>query len=315
MGTHAGGGYTLSPSGSERIRENIGRLGRALVSDERGGLAPTADFARQCAESPTSALRSIFNGLGRGGFQRALPHECGEIKWFDDGTHVVYRLGARRDGQPIVEMVGPLGDYQCPVLGRTGTMSTSPTLLASADIERLRGLIGGSWRYLAGKTLTHHLCTPIDVIVGTTHGSLRVVSTAAGWDPVRDAWSPALLSISEDVGNPSEVERSGNTYFHHQHETLIEILIIRETITQLRADVETWSQVADIGVIFVLTDGVIAVLQASRHTEFLTVQIATSLAELRLHGHAGEWEDDLFVENRSQLNLISIEPRPETDAP
>ena len=72
MGAHVGGGYTLSPSGSDRVRENIRRLGRALISDGRGGLAPTADFARQCVESPPFASRSIFEVLGRGGFQREV---------------------------------------------------------------------------------------------------------------------------------------------------------------------------------------------------------------------------------------------------
>lgn len=175
------------------------------------------------------------------------------------------------------------------------------------DLARLAALVGGSWLYVAGETLTHHLNTPVDVIVGTTSGSVSIVSAIAEADFEGEAETYAVLSVTGNVSGFAEAKRKGNVYVHHQREAVKDIRIVRDTVTEVSDGETTWRYVTDVGVVFDLTGGAVAVVKASHHTEMLFVRMGNSAGELDIPDRVIEWDNDLVVQHHSSRQFIPVE--------
>lgn len=179
---------------------------------------------------------------------------------------------------------------------------------AAEDLNRLRRLVGSEWLYVAGDTLAPDFNTPVDVIVGTTQGSLRVVSDIATADFQYDeAMTYSFLTTSDDISGFTVAARHGNVYVQHQHERLIEVLIVRETITENEDGEDSWEYTTDIGVVFVLSHGAIAIAKGSHHTEMLLVRTAPSVSELDIPDRTIEWADDLTTRHHCTREFLSID--------
>ena len=172
----------------------------------------------------------------------------------------------------------------------------------------MQSLVGAQWLYIAGDTLGPDFNTPFDVIVGTTGGSVRVVSTIDEADFQYDEpMTYSVLSISEDVSGFTQARRRGNVYVHHQREYLIDLLIVRETIIEIENEQESWEYITDIGVVFVLSRGAVAVSKGSHHTQMLVVRMAPTVDALGIAHRAIEWTDDLTIKHLASRQFLQIE--------
>lgn len=134
--------------------------------------------------------------------------------------------------------------------------------------------------HASGDTLGPDWHTTEEVLVGTSKVSLAVTSDLFEADFQGFVMTHAALSISEDVGRFAEAMRLGNVYVQHQHEAISDIQVVREPITETVQGAPSWEYTTDVGVVFVLSHGCIAVFNGSHHTEMLVVSMARDTADL-----------------------------------
>lgn len=183
---------------------------------------------------------------------------------------------------------------------------TYASSLSADDLRHLRHLIGADWLYVAGECLSPDWHAPEEVLIGTTNGSLAVISdiVEAGFQGFRMTYS--ALSISDDVTSFEQARRLGNVYVQHQHERITDIQVVRETITETVNGEPSWHYTTDVGVIFCLEHGIVAVAKGSQHTEMLVVSMGRDMADLDIPDRSVEWADDLMVSHGSSRDFVSI---------
>jgi hypothetical protein len=320
MGSQTGGGYTASPSSLAEFRRNVDRSLKEFSINAQGKFAVKGEGRSQRIYdvNPEATAKKLYETLSAGGEFRPLPGE-GYIRWFDDGTHVTYRPTRTSDGNPVVEVTtaspgSKPGCYQKVNFTKEPahdagnyTKRQHSFTFSRDDLIRLAELVGGSWRYVSGKTLTHHLNTPIDVIIGTSGNSVRVVSEIAEADFEGNAEMYAALSVSADVSGLDEAQRKGNVYIHFQREKINDIWIIRDVVTEVSGGELRWEYTTDVGLVFELSGGAVAVVKGSHHTEMLLVRMALSVEQLYLPDRVIEWDDDLTAQHYSSREFIPIE--------
>lgn len=177
----------------------------------------------------------------------------------------------------------------------------------SEEVARLAALIGAEWLYVAGDTLSPDFNTPVEVVVGTTVDSITIYSEQVPADFEDPDLEYAVLSIRDVEGRFEAAKRSGNVYVHHQHEQILDVQIVRETITEIENGTTMWEYTTDVGVVFVLGKGAIAIAKGSHHTEMLAVRTAGSVEDLDIPDRTVEWEDDLTVQYRSTREFIPVD--------
>ena len=178
--------------------------------------------------------------------------------------------------------------------------------LNQRDLSMLAPLVGARWCFVAGETLTHHLFTPVDVIVETTEGGVRIVSDIyeAGFEGDMNTY--AKLSVSDDLSGLNTARRHGNVYVHHGGEVVQDIQVVRDTVMEFETGDLTWAYTTDVAIIFRLSGGAIAVAKASHHTEMLTGGMAPSGSLVEVADRVVEWRDDLVSEHRSSRRFLAL---------
>lgn len=177
---------------------------------------------------------------------------------------------------------------------------------SARDIAHLRQVIGGEWLYVAGDSLGPDWHTPEEVLVGTSVESFAVISDIFEADFQGFPMTYAALAISDDVTSFERAKQLGNVYVQHQHERIIDIQVVRETIAESVNGEPSWEYTTDIAVVFVLTHGCVAIAKGSHHTEMLVVSMAREVGDLRIPDRSVEWADDLMVSHTSVREFMSI---------
>lgn len=85
-----------------------------------------------------------------------------------------------------------------------------------------------------------------------------------------------------------------------------DVLIVRETVVETRRGQVSWRYVADIAIVFQLSDGVVAVAKVSHHTELLGIATAQSIDELLIDQVNSHWEDRQGVAYTADRQVIHI---------
>jgi hypothetical protein len=75
-----------------------------------------------------------------------------------------------------------------------------------------------------------------------------------------------------------------------------DVLIVRESVIETRDGREAWRYVTDIGIVFQLSNGVIAVVKVSQHAELLCIVKADTLDQLQIDEPGSSWEERLGIE-------------------
>lgn len=176
------------------------------------------------------------------------------------------------------------------------------------DLRRLQALIGGEWLCVAGDTLGPDFNEPEEVIAATTVGAVTVVSDTAEADfQYGERTTYSMLAVSDDISGFEAAKRNGNVYVQHQREQVLDVEIVREVITAREDGEDTWEYTTDVGVVFVLSKGAVAIAKGSHHTEMLAVRMAGSVEDLGIPDRTVEWEDDLTVQYRSTREFIPVD--------
>lgn len=101
-----------------------------------------------------------------------------------------------------------------------------------------------------------------------------------------------ILTVAADLGGIDAAQRDGRAFFHHQGEEVVQILVVREAITQIVNGQPRWTFTTDYGIVFELASGAISVAKAGHHSEALDVAIADSLDAVDIPDRSDEWDWD-----------------------
>ncbi len=125
------------------------------------------------------------------------------------------------------------------------------------------------------------------------------------FEGVEDTYS--LLHVDDGAPDFDEAEKPGRLYFFYAGQRVIDVLIVRDTIVEIRDGEKAWQYVTDIGIVFKLSAGVIAVTKVSHHTELLSVFKADTLEELQIDEPKNNWEDKPGIEYTTGREFIPID--------
>ena len=155
---------------------------------------------------------------------------------------------------------------------------------------KLAALRGHVWRCLGSSHMTNWF-TDTSMFFCTEGPAI----TVSGWTDLfnfegeDDTYS--LLKIDAGAADFEEARSAGRIYSKQSGHYVNDVLIVRETVAQTRSGQVSWRYVTDIAVVFQLSDGVVAVVKVSHHTELLGIVTAPSIDELRIEQVDTYWQD------------------------
>ena len=174
---------------------------------------------------------------------------------------------------------------------------------------RLAALLGQVWKCFGAPTMGANLAAPFSSFFVTEEKAITVTSAVEYFDIDGDPYYTTIaeLALAQGADELDQATTSGNVYVFHAGEVVVDALIIRDTITEIRDGSHTWTIVKDVGVIFVLSGGVIAISQLGLHEELLQVTMAASVAGLKLAAIQRKWSDLLGTEHEDSRQFIPVD--------
>ena len=185
-------------------------------------------------------------------------------------------------------------------------MNTVTQILDEESLSRLAALRGGVWRYLGGVQVSNWM-TDVSLFIATDSRLLTITGETTELDFEGEDDTYARFRIDDGATGLDAASKSGHLYYFNSGQTVQDVLIVRETVTEHREGRTTWSYVTDIGIIFVLSGGLIAIGKVGHHTELLSVTRAQNLDALKLDDPSHGWEDRLDVEYSIQRQTFAID--------
>lgn len=188
-------------------------------------------------------------------------------------------------------------------------MTTHEFLLSNESRRRLAALIGAHWECFGAASMGPQLFAPFDVFFVTDRATVTVVSTVDFFDIDGDAYDTTIAELSVDSGAAqlNEASARGGVYVFHAGEVVLDVLAVRDVLSEIRDGQQTWTLAKDVGVVFVLTTGAIAISQDSIHDELLVISMAASLDAIALPEIQRKWHSKLgieYVEGRQFLSVV-----------
>ena len=193
-------------------------------------------------------------------------------------------------------------------------MNTITQILDEESLSRLAALRGGVWRYLGGVQVSNWM-TDVSLFIATDSRLLTITGETTELDFEGEDDTYARFRIDDGATDLDAASKSGHLYYFNSGQTVQDVLIVRETVTEHREGRTTWSYVTDIGIIFVLSGGLIAIGKVGHHTELLSVTRAQNLDALKLDDPSHGWEDRLDVEYSIERQTLAIDSLRRTGRP
>lgn len=181
-------------------------------------------------------------------------------------------------------------------------------VLDKEGLLRVAALKGQAWRCFGSPGMTDWL-TDVTAFFCTDGPAITVSGIAEYLDFEGEEDTYSLLHVDDGAADFDEAEEVGRLYFFYAGQRVIDVLIVRETIVENRGGNATWRYVTDIGIVFKLSAGAIAVTKVSHHTELLSVIKADTLEELQIDEPTKIWEDKLGIEYTTRRDFIPIDAR------
>jgi hypothetical protein len=177
------------------------------------------------------------------------------------------------------------------------------------SLVRLAALRGQPWKCFGAPTMGANLAGPFSVFFVTEEKAITVTSAVEYFDIDGDPYHTTIaeLAVAQGADEQDQATKSGNVYVFHAGEVVVDAVIIRDTITEIRDGSHTWTIVKDVGVIFIMPGGVIAISQLGLHEELLQVTLAASVAGLKLPAIQRKWSDVLGIEHESSRQFIPVD--------
>ena len=193
-------------------------------------------------------------------------------------------------------------------------MNTITQILDEESLSRLAALRGGVWRYLGGVQVSNWM-TDVSLFIATDSRLLTITGETTELDFEGEDDTYARFRIDDGATDLDAASKSGHLYYFNSGQTVQDVLIVRETVTEHREGEATWSYVTDIGIVFVLSGGLIAIGRVGHHTELLSVTRAQNLDALKLDDPCHGWEDRLDVEYSIERQTLAIDSLRRTGHP
>jgi len=195
-------------------------------------------------------------------------------------------------------------------------MMTEKTVTLAFDPEslsRLAGLVGSRWLSVTGERLTEapgvRLSAWDDMVVSTDDETFAIHNELVAADFEEEPDDYPSLSVRDGNERFAVEEKAGHLYFQHRGEEILDVVVVRESITQRMHGQKTWTFTTDYGVIFVLAHGAIYVGKTSHHGEAVGAIIADTVDALQIPDRVDEWdwENELGEEYESRRELIHVD--------
>ena len=193
-------------------------------------------------------------------------------------------------------------------------MNTITQILDEESLSRLAALRGGVWRYLGGVQVSNWM-TDVSLFIATDSRLLTITGETTELDFEGEDDTYARFHIDDGATDLDAASKSGHLYYFNSGQTVQDVLIVRETVTEHREGEATWSYVTDIGIVFVLSGGLIAIGKVGHHTELLSVTRAQNLDALKLDDPSHGWEYRLDVEYSIERQTLAIDSLRRTGRP
>lgn len=184
-------------------------------------------------------------------------------------------------------------------------MNRTELLLDPESLLLLRNLVGGTWQCMGGRYMSDGT-SDVAIFAVTDKASVSISGPVDELDFEGDDDTYVRLRVREGAPERQSATKSGNLYFQNSGEQVLDVVIARQTITEERDGIPMWTFVSDIGVIFVLSRGVVAISPVSHHTELLQIRRANSLSDLTLEEPLSAWENDLETSYQRRFEFLPI---------
>jgi len=185
-------------------------------------------------------------------------------------------------------------------------MTETTTFLDRESLTRLSALVGAEWRFFAGPNVSDWL-TDVSIAVVTDGPALTISGEVVDLDFEGEDDTYSSFKIDDGASELGLAERAGHVYHFLAGQEVREVVVVRETVTERRNNQQTWSYVANIGIVFVLSAGAIAISKVSHHSELLAVTRADSLDAVVIDDLTSGWEDQLGLDYTFERERIPIE--------
>jgi len=179
-------------------------------------------------------------------------------------------------------------------------------ILDKEGLLRIAALKGQVWRCFGSPGMTDWL-TDATAFFCTDGPAITVSGVAEYLDFEGEEDTYSLIHVDDGVSDFDEAKNAGRLYFFYAGQRVIDILIVRESIVENRDSHEAWRYVTDIGIVFKLSGGVIAVAKVSHHTELLSIVRADTLEDLQIEEPTNIWDDKLGIEYTIGREFIPID--------
>lgn len=185
-------------------------------------------------------------------------------------------------------------------------MKTAELILSAEELRSLASLEGCNWRRYGADVLFDGDVAFIDMFIESSTEALTLSVQESPLD--LQGWPDDLtrLRVSRGAAGLAEALRKGNLYYQGQGRRIVEVLLARDTYRGTVGGHPAFELVIDVGVVFVLDSGCIAVCKGGPFTDDLVISRASDLGSLRLPGGLEQWTPDLehSYEHRRDVLLL-----------
>ena len=186
-------------------------------------------------------------------------------------------------------------------------MTTVTHILDQEALRRLVRLRGQTWRCFGGPDVSDWL-TDVSIFIVTEQGAVTLTGETDDLAFEGEGDTYATLRVDDGASNFPIAAKEGNLYYFHAGQEILDVLVLRESVTEIRDGHPAWTYLTDLGIVFVFADGVIAVTKVSHHTELLAVLRADSIDTLYVKEPSNVWVDKLDIEYTFDRELIALPP-------
>lgn len=172
------------------------------------------------------------------------------------------------------------------------------------SLHNLAAVLGARWQYLGGADLWDRLSASQAFIV-TDGGALTINADIEylDFEDFEDNYS--YLRAIPGAQDLATARSRGYLYYFHTGQTVTDVLIVRDKISEIRYGHTAWEFSFDSAIIFQLQHAVIGITKYP-HSELFLITHAPELGELDVISRFDEWEDELGVEHITTRTTIPI---------
>ena len=179
------------------------------------------------------------------------------------------------------------------------------TILSAQQIATLSHLKGDQFELIGGESLPEFLMGS-SISIFSNNQSVKLYGRVVDGDFEGFENEYSVFGITENNSKVTKnIVSSGNTYNKCQGQSIEDIHIVRETITEFINESPTWSLISDVAIVFELNKSAIAISFLSHNTEALRVTYLDSLTLDSIPKTGNDFESDLYRTYESSRQIFS----------